>query len=149
MKKIIENSIIERLKENFSGFEIKSFPVNFEKYYISGAKGCILVRYENSKMNAQNAITAVNSDETYYFTVFTGFRYLQEHSDGYPYLKKLKKILNGLPILNKRLVLNEENFEDEINGDLYYSFKVSIEFPLIDEYKDLSFTSFSDVLERI
>ncbi len=143
MIEIIENKIIEKLKENFFEFEIQSFPVDFENYYITGAKGCILVRYENSKMSAQNSMTAVNSDETYNFSVFTGIRYLQKHSDGYPHLKKLKKVLNGMTIQNKRVAVIEQNFEDEIRGDLYYGFKVSIEFPLIDEYEDLSIASFS------
>ena len=61
------------------------------------------------------------------------------HSDAYSDLNKLKRILNGLEILNRRLVLSERNFEDEINGDLWYSYRVSIKLPIMDEHKDMSF----------
>lgn len=138
MLDIIENSILDKIKETFPEFEIDSFPVAFEDFTYTSPTGCILVRFENSDMSNQNTVCAVMSDETYNLTVFASIRYAQKHSDCYPFLIKLKSLLNGLPILNKRLVLKKQSFETEIAGDLWYTNEVTITLPLTDLYSDLS-----------
>lgn len=141
MLKIIETTVINKLKEQFPEFEIDSFPVDFSLYTFTSPLGCILLRYDKSKISNQNALCAVMADESYNFVVFTGLRYAQTHSDVYPFLKKLKTVLNGLNILNKKLLVNEISFEDEINGDLWYSYDIQITLPLTDEYPDISAAS--------
>lgn len=138
MIEIIENTILENIKSRFEGFEIDSFPVDFEKYGFLSPKGCILLRYEKSPITAQKTVYSVNCDEVYNFTVFMALRYLQKHNQAFPYLKKLKTTLNAMPILTKKLCISEYQFEDEINGDLWYSFDINITFPLKDEYSDSS-----------
>lgn len=133
-----EKTITSRLKEVFNEFEVDSFPVDFQKYDFLSPKGCILVRFENSTIKEQQTTTAVNSEETYNFTIFAAFRYRQKHSDTYQFLTQFKTVLNGIEILNKRLVLKKTNFENEINGDLWYSFDVEITLPINDNYEDTS-----------
>ena len=138
MLDIIENTIIQRLKEEFGEYEIDSFPVGFEEFTYTSPVGCILVRYEDSDMSRQNTVCAVMSDEEYNFTVFASIRYAQKHSDCYSFLTKLKTVLNGLLILSKRLIVSKVTFEAEINGDLWYTYPVKITLPLTDVYKDRS-----------
>ncbi len=138
MIKTIENSILSKLKEVFKKFEIDSFPTDFENYTYTSPNGCILVRYESSNIENQTALTAVNSNETYTFSIFISIRYAKKHSDCYDPLSKLKRTLNGLSILHKRLVLSKREFLDEINGDLWYGYSVSITLPITDEYPDTS-----------
>lgn len=138
MLKTIETSIKERLRKVFPKFEIDSFPKNFDKYKFFSHNGCLLVRFENSSCSSQNTVTAVNANETYNFTIFAAFRYATKHFDCYDDINALKTILNGLPVLNKKLVLNKTDYETEINSDLWYSLSVSITFPMKDEYNDLS-----------
>gem|GEM_PF-4916459 len=138
MINLIENTITEALKKKFTESQIDSFPVNFEDYSFTSYDSCILIRFEDASFSSQKSITRVNSMQTYNLTVFAGIRYAMKHSESYPFLKEIKKVLNGLPILSKRLVLSRIKFEAEISGDLWYSFSVNIELPVIDEYGDLS-----------
>lgn len=135
---IIEKAITDRIKEEFKTFSVDSFPVDFEKFTYTSPEGCILVRFEKSDIIEQQSITSVTSYETYSYSVFFSKRYAFKHSDSYGYLNKLKRVLNGMPILNKRLVLSGREFLDEINGDLWYGYSVYINLPVQDEYKDLS-----------
>ena len=135
---IIEDTILVKLKEKFIGFDVESFPVNFQKYNFLSPKGCILTRYEGSKMSEQITNISTMTSEKYNFTVFIALRYLSTHKKANPFLEELKTVLNGMPILTKRLKVNELNFEEEINGDLWFSYPVEIEFYLVDEYKDQS-----------
>lgn len=134
----IENAITAVLKDVFKEFQVDSFPVDFQKFAFLSPKGCILVRFENSVVSARQSVTAVNTEETYNFTIFAAMRYVQKHSDTYSFLQDIKRTLNGLNIMNKRLVYTKRNFENEINGDLWYSFECEITFPVKDEYKDIS-----------
>ena len=134
----IENTILDALKEKFKESEIDSFPSSFENYNFTSYDSCILVRFENSDIAPQNSITKVNTEETYNFTVFIGKRFTRVHSDCYPFLHEIKKVLNGLSIMSKRLILSKRRFEEDISGDLWYSYGVKITLPVIDEYKDLS-----------
>lgn len=135
---IVENRISQTLAENFQEFDVMPFPVNFEEFTYTSSAGCFLTRFENMVFQVQNTLTAVNCNTDYNFTVFFSARYLQNHSEAYKFLKKLIKTLNGLDILNKRLTLKKLVFEDEINGDLWYSLGVCVNLPTVDENKNLS-----------
>ena len=134
MLKQIETEILNKIKENFPDFEVDSFPADFSTYVVTSHVGAILLRYEKSNMSNQNSVWAVNVDENYNFSVFVCFRYAQKHSDCYEDIKKLKTILNGFQILSKRAQVNNIQFEDEINGDLWYTYDISLTLPLTDEY---------------
>lgn len=138
MIEIIENSIKIKLLETFKNYEVESFPADFENFKFFSHNGCFLVRYEGSKMAEQHTVVAVKEDETYNFTVFMALRYLKRHEEAYEKIKDLKKALNGLPILNKRLRITSINYEDVIDGDFWYSTGLTITFPLSDNYSDLS-----------
>ncbi len=138
MIELIENTILTALRDKFPQSEVKSFPVDFEKYQFTSYDSCILVRFENSDISNQTSITRVNADETYNFTVFISKRYCKKHSDSYQFLHDIKKVLNGLQIMSKRLILSNRKFEEEIDGDLWYSYSVKVTLPLTDEHKDLS-----------
>lgn len=138
MLELIENTILEALRANFKESEIESFPSNFDDYNFTSYDSCILVRFENSDIQAQNALTRVNAMETYNFTVFICCRFAKIHSDCYPFLHEIKKVLNGLSIMSKRLILSGRRFEEDISGDLWYSYSLKITLPVIDEHSDLS-----------
>ncbi len=135
---IVENSISKTLLENFPEFDVQPFPVDFEQFNYTSSVGCFLTRFENMVFQAQSTLTAVNCNVDYNFTVFFSARYLQNHREAYQFLKKIIRLLNGLNILNKRLTLKKLAFEDEINGDLWYSLGVCINLPVVDENKNLS-----------
>ena len=138
MIETIENEIIKTLKENFEQFEVDSFPVEFQHFQFTSHTGCLLVRYEDSTSEVQNTLTSVMSNEVHSFSVFLALRYLAKHIQAYQHVNKLRTVLNGLPILNKKLVLNKIEFIDNINGDLWYGAEISINLPIIDIYRDLS-----------
>ena len=147
MIEIIENSIKIKLLETFKNYEVESFPADFENFKFFSHNGCFLVRYEGSKIAEQHTVVAVKEDETYNFTVFMALRYLKRHEEVYEKIKDLKKALNGLPILNKRLRITSINYEDVIDGDFWYSVGLAITFPLIDNYPDLS--NCSEIIGKI
>lgn len=138
MIRIIEKAIIDKLKEHFAEYEIDSFPVDFDNYVITSPVGALLLRYEKHENSSQKTQWAVNTDKTYKFTLFAAARYLKKHTEAYGLISAVEKVLNGLTILNKRLIVSESDFETELSGDLWYSFDLKITLPLIDEYKDLS-----------
>lgn len=149
MIEIIENTILNKLRENFEEYEIDGFPVDFDNYVITSPVGALLLRYENHKNSQQTAIWAVNSNKTYTFTLFAAARYLKKHTEAYGFNTQIEKVLNGLTILNKKLVVTEGDFETELSGDLWYSFTLQITLPLIDEYKDLSESNEEIIEEKI
>ena len=145
----IENTIITELKKHFWQSEVDSFPVDFEKYNFLSYHSCILVRFEGSDISNQNTIVSVNANETYNFTIFAAKRYAKKYSDCYPFLKCIKAKLNGLSVLSKRLILSQIKFEDEISGDLWYSFSTKVTLPIVDEHKDLSAANNVIALKKI
>lgn len=136
MIEIIENTIEQALIQAFPTYEIAAFPVDFDNFQFTNPEGCALVRYEKSSIAAQSSTTAVNSQETYNFTVFLALRSLKTHKEAYGAVMKLKKVLNGLEILNKRLALSEISFETDLYSDLWYSASANITLPITDEYED-------------
>ncbi len=148
MIKIIENEIVNKLKEKFSSWEVDSFPSDFENYTFTSPVGCLLVRFEKSTTTNQQTLTSVSGMETYNFTIFMGVRYLQKHNQSYEHLDLLKRTLNGLEILHKRLVLQNREYIDSINGDLWYGAEVSLELPITDEYEDKSIAN-TPIMELI
>lgn len=149
MIEMIENAILDKLKENFAEYEIDGFPVDFDRYVITSPVGALLLRYERHKNSVQTTQWAVNTDKTYNFTLFAATRYLKKHIEAYGLITAIEKVLNGLTILHKRLIVSSGSFETELSGDLWYSFDLQITLPLIDEYRDLSTANEQIIEEKI
>ncbi len=138
MISIIENDIINKLKEKFAEYEIDGFPVNFDKYSFTSPKGCLLLRYNGHENAVQSTLWAVNTNKKYDFTLYAGIRYAQKHTDCYKFLDEVEKVLNGLTIINKRMCVSGCKFKAETNGDLWYTYDLTISLHLNDIYEDLS-----------
>lgn len=135
---IVENIVLNKLKDKFNTFEVNSFPTKFDEFVFTSPKGALLLRFEDVDFQNQETLCAVYSNGSYNFTLFAGFRYLERHQKSYPFLTELKDVLNGLPILNKRLAVEKISFEAEINGDLWYTVQLAVNLPIIDSNKNLS-----------
>lgn len=147
MIETVENAILKALEENFSDYEVDSFPLDFENYQITSPKGAILARFEDENFK-EATINANNSKNKIAFTVFCAQRYLYKHNEAYPLLEKVRSVLNGLDILNQRLYVSRKQFEDVIKGDVWHSYSVYVTLPASDNYPDKSEAS-KKIIERI
>ncbi len=122
----IENALIENIKAVYQNFDVTSFPLDFERYDFTNHDGCALVKYQGSTFSEQNTVWEVSQDETYEFKILLGLRYLRIFSEANPVISNLKKILQGLLVVNHKVTLKMVKFEGVDNGDLWFSITINL-----------------------
>lgn len=123
---LIEKAIIEHLQNNFPDFDVESFPAKFEDYTFSSAIGCLLVKYDRTDYSTQKSLWEVSQEAVCKWTIVAGYRSLQFLGDIHKPQKKLKDCLRGLEVEGYKFILDSEQFEAEIDGDLYCSLSIKI-----------------------
>lgn len=122
----IENALIENIKAVYQNFDVTSFPLDFERYDFTNHDGCALVKYQGSTFSQQNTVWEVSQDETYEYKILLGLRYLRTFQEANPVISNLKKILQGLLIVNHKVTLKMIKFEGVDNGDLWFSITINL-----------------------
>ena len=127
---VIENAIIEALKEVFPEFDVESFPSDFEHYNFTSPTGCLLVKYLQTDYSDQNTLWNVSQNSAIRFNIISGYRGLKEYKQTHKPQQMLKDALQGLEILGRKIQVVKEQFLTEINTDLYCGLTIKIEFVL-------------------
>ncbi len=122
----IENTLIEKIKAIYPNLDVTSFPLDFERYDFTNHDGCALVKYQGSTFSQQNTVWEVSQDETYEYKILLGLRYLRTFQEANPVISNLKKILQGLLIVNHKVTLKMIKFEGVDNGDLWFSITINL-----------------------
>ena len=68
----------------------------------------------------------MSQDETYEYKILLGLRYLRTFQEANPVISNLKKILQGLLIVNHKVTLKMIKFEGVDNGDLWFSITINL-----------------------
>ena len=116
---IVENSIISALKSVFPDFDVECFPVDFENYTFTNPQGSILIKYLQTDFSEQNTIWEVGQETTLKFNIISCYRGLASYNEVYEPQNKIKRTIQGLEILGRKIILEKEQFLAEINTDLY------------------------------
>ncbi len=122
----IEKELIKNIEAIYPNFDVTSFPLDFERYDFTSHDGCALVKYQGSTFSEQNTVWEVSQDETYEYKILLGLRYLRSFKDANPVISNLKKILQGLLIVNHKVTLKMIKFEGVDNGDLWFSITINL-----------------------
>ena len=123
----IEEKLIENIKNLYPNFDVDSFPLEFERYDFTNHDGCALIKYQGSTFSQQNTVWEVSQDENYEYKILLGLRYLKTFNEANPVISNLKKILQGLMIINHKVTLKMIKFEGIDNGDLWFSITINLQ----------------------
>ena len=95
----IENSIITKLQENFSDFQVAGFPEKPSEYVLLHPIGAILVRYNGGSYSNTNTISYLSQEKKLEFSVTVVTRNLRSNNGSYETLDKVRNVLCGYKIL--------------------------------------------------
>ena len=134
----IENSIIEKLQQNFSSFQVAGFPEKPSEYILLHPIGAILVHYRGGSYSSSKSIDIINQDKKMEFGVTVVTRNLRANEGAYETLDSIKKILCGYKIVGcSKLTPIKENFISEANGIWQYELLFTLTTPSIEEMEDI------------
>lgn len=134
----IENSIIEKLQQNFSNFQVAGFPEKPSEYILLHPIGAILVHYRGSNYSGSKSIDIINQDKKMEFGVTVVTRNLRANEGAYETLDKIKTVLCGYKIIGcSKLTPTKENFISEANGIWQYELLFTLTTPSIEETEDI------------
>ena len=125
---MVEKTILSTLKSNFEDFDVENFPIGFENYHFTSAKGCFLIKFLNTIFLEQNTIWEVNQETNTIFEIFSIYRGMDNYSQIHYPQTKLKELLQGLEISGRKITLVKEEFLKEVNTDLYCKLTCRIKF---------------------
>lgn len=123
-----ENSIIQKLKADISGFSIESFPAKVNEY-LTGfihPKGAILINYAGSRYTNPDNISSIAQVRTLEFDIYLVLRNIKNNQGVYPALESVRESLTGYePDGCMRMVPVSDNFVLEEKGIWVYIIKFS------------------------
>ena len=99
----IEKELIQAIENIYPDFDVASFPLDFDRYDFTNHDGCALVKYQGSTFSQQNTVWEVSQDETYEYKILFGLRYLRTFNEANPVISNIKKILQGLLVVNHKV----------------------------------------------
>ncbi len=119
--KDIEQSIIDRLKEQIGGIPVEAFPEKPSEYRLRHANGVLLVVYRGSKYSdSQGAGVTVQARQQEWDVVIVS-RNLRSHTSAYDLLDQVRAALSGYrPVTAEVMVPVREAFINEVNGIWQY-----------------------------
>lgn len=116
-----ENAIISLLKDNFTDYDVQSYPAKFEEYRFYNPQGCLLTQFQAANFAKSRDIDVLAQNVTLTFALYAGLRYPRTHKEAYPVLSDLLKTLTGHYVDGfGRLNIQSLSYLDEIDGDLWY-----------------------------
>lgn len=122
----IEKELIQAIENIYPDFDVASFPLDFDRYDFTNHDGCALVKYQGSTFSQQNTVWEVSQDETYEYKILFGLRYLRTFNEANPVISNIKKILQGLLVVNHKVTLKMVKIEGTDNGDLWFSITINL-----------------------
>ena len=133
----IENSIIEKLKENITEFHIEGFPDKPSEFSFIHPKGAILVHYQGGNYSDSKSLDTIFQLKKLEFSITLIVRHLRTHEGAYDCLDKTRSILTGFkpPNCTKMLAIKEE-FISENNGIWQYSINFVTTTPVLENIEE-------------
>jgi hypothetical protein len=133
----IENSIINRLKDNFSNFLVDGFPEKPQEFTLIHPVGAILIHYRGGSYSGSDAINFVNQDKKMEFAITLVTRNLRSNNGTYEVLEQLKQVLCGYKIVGcSKLVPVKEGFLSENSGIWQYEITFTLTTPSVENLEE-------------
>ena len=134
----IENSIIERLKENFPEFLTQGFPEKPQEFILLHPVGAILVHYMGGNYTNTDALSFITQERKLEFAITIVTRNLRNNNGAYETLDKVKRILCGYKILGcTKLTPTKEGFLSETNGIWQYEIRFTLSTPSVEDMEEI------------
>ncbi len=133
----IENSIIDKLKENFSNLLVDGFPEKPQEFTLIHPVGAILVHYRGGNYSNTDALGFISQDKKMDFAITVVTRNLRSNNGAYEVLDKIKQVLCGFKILGcSKLTPVKEGFLSEISGIWQYEITFTLATPSIEDLEE-------------
>jgi hypothetical protein len=133
----IENSIIDKLKENFSNLLVDGFPEKPQEFTLIHPVGAILVHYRGGNYSNTDALGFISQDKKMDFAITVVTRNLRSNNGAYEVLEKIKQVLCGFKILGcSKLTPVKEGFLSEISGIWQYEITFTLATPSIEDLEE-------------
>lgn len=133
----IENSIIDKLKENFSNLLVDGFPEKPQEFTLIHPVGAILVHYRGGNYSNTDALGFISQDKKMDFAITVVTRNLRSNNGAYEILEKIKQVLCGFKILGcSKLTPVKEGFLSEISGIWQYEITFTLATPSIEDLEE-------------
>ena len=133
----IENSIIEKLKPNFSNLLVQGFPEKPQEFTLLHPVGGILVHYRGGNYSNTDALGFISQDKKMDFAITVVTRNLRSNNGAYEVLEKIKQVLCGFKILGcSKLTPVKEGFLSEISGIWQYEITFTLATPSIEDLEE-------------
>ncbi len=133
----IENSIIDKLKENFSNLLVDGFPEKPQEFTLIHPVGAILVHYRGGNYSNTEALGFISQDKKMDFAITIVTRNLRSNNGAYEVLEKIKQVLCGFKILGcSKLTPVKEGFLSEISGIWQYEITFTLATPSIEDLEE-------------
>ena len=94
----IENSIISKLKENFSELLVEGFPDKPSEFILIHPIGALLVHYQGGNYSQTQSLGFISQESKKEFAITVITRNLRSNNGAYEYIDKVKSVLSGYQI---------------------------------------------------
>ena len=133
----IENSIIEKLKPNFSNLLVQGFPEKPQEFTLLHPLGAILVHYRGGNYSTTDALGFISQDKKMDFALTIVTRNLRSNNGAYEVLDKIKQVLCGYKIVGcSKLTPVKEGFLSEISGIWQYEITFTLTAPSVEDLEE-------------
>lgn len=123
----IENSIIEKLKNEFPEVKVEGFPDKPSEFILLHPIGALLVHYQGSNYTSSQALSFITQENKKEFSITIITRNLRSNNGAYEYLDRVKSVLTGFKIDEcSQLMPIKDNFISENSGIWQYAINFTL-----------------------
>lgn len=131
----IENSIISKLKQNFSEVLVEGFPDKPSEFILLHPVGALLVHYQGSNYSQSNAISFIFQENKKEFSITVVTRNLRGNKGAYEFIDKVKSVLTGFePDSCSKLMPSKDFFISENGGIWQYGINFTLTTTNIQDF---------------
>ena len=131
----IENSIISKLKQNFSEVLVEGFPDKPSEFILLHPVGALLVHYQGSNYSQSNAISFISQENKKEFSITVVTRNLRGNKGAYEFIDKVKSVLTGFePDSCSKLMPSKDFFISENGGIWHYGINFTLTTTNIQDF---------------
>ena len=131
----IENSIISKLKQNFSEVLVEGFPDKPSEFILLHPVGALLVHYKGSNYSQSNAISFISQENKKEFSITVVTRNLRGNEGAYEFIDKVKSVLTGFePDSCSKLMPSKDFFISENGGIWQYGINFTLTTTNIQDF---------------
>ncbi len=117
--RVIENSIIDKLKTDFPEVLVEGFPEKPSEFILLHSIGALLVHYQGSNYSNSEALGCIVQDNKKEFSITIVTRNLRANQGAYEYLDKVKAVLTGFQVDECTKLMPTKDFFISENGGIW------------------------------